>query len=135
SFTANYAWNDNLNTYAKISTGYKAGGSSESATPPLGNFSVTFKPEKVVSYEVGAKSYWWDRRVRANIAAFESKFDDMQLAFVIDPNNNGVVQNLNAGKATVKGVELELLVQPIDDLSLSMDYAYLHAEFDRVEAI
>jgi iron complex outermembrane recepter protein len=135
SLTVNFSWTDDLSTYAKVATGYKAGGSSESGVPPLGRFDLTFKPEKVVSYELGMKSYWLDRRVRLNAAAFESRFDDMQLAFVIDPNNSGVVQGFNAGKATVQGVELELLVMPIDDLTLGLDYAYLRPKFKRVDAV
>jgi len=134
SLTVNFNWTDDLSTYAKVSTGYKAGGSSESGR--IGTFANgTFSPEKVTSYEVGEKAFFWDHRVRLNSAAFLSKFDDMQLAFVADPNNNGVIQNLNAGKATVKGLEVELLVQPIDDLSLSMDYAWLQPNFDKVEAL
>jgi len=133
SLTVNFNWTDDLSTYAKVSTGYKAGGSSESG--PLGKFpETTFSPEKVVSYEIGEKAYFWDRRVRLNAAAFLSKFDDMQLAFVADPYNNGVIQSMNAGKATVKGLEVELLVQPIDDLSLSLDYAWLQPKFDEVKA-
>lgn len=133
SLTVNFNWTDDLSTYAKVSTGYKAGGSSESG--PVGNFGeTTFSPEKVISYEIGEKAYFWDRRVRLNAAAFLSKFDDMQLAFVADPFNNGVIQSMNAGKATVKGLEVELLVQPIDDLSLSMDYAWLQPNFDEVKA-
>jgi len=134
SFTVNFNWTDDLSTYAKVSTGYKSGGSSESGL--IGHFNTTtFSPEKVTSYEVGEKAYFWDRRVRLNAAAFLSKFDDMQLLFVADPNNNGIIQALNAGKATVKGLEVELLVQPIDDLSLSMDYAWLQPRFDKVDAL
>ena len=133
SFTANFNWNDDISTYAKVVTGYKAGGSSESG--PAGSFDMTFDPEEVTSYEIGMKSYWWDRRVRLNVAAYYSEFDDMQLAFVVDPTNSAVVQSQNAGSATVQGGEIELLVMPIDDLTLSLDVSYLDASFDEVEVL
>jgi iron complex outermembrane recepter protein len=133
SFTANFNWNDDLSTYAKVVTGYKAGGSSESG--PVGSFGMTFDPEEVTSYEVGMKSYWWDRRVRLNVAAYYSEFDDMQLAFVVDPTNSAVVQSQNAGSATVQGGEIELLVMPIDDLTFSLDVSLLDASFDEVEVL
>jgi iron complex outermembrane receptor protein len=133
AFTANYNWTDDVSTYAKVVTGYKSGGFSESG--PIGNFDEGFSPEKVINYEVGMKSYWWDRRVRANVAGFVSKFDDLQLGFTVDPADSSVVQAYNAGKATIEGVELELLVQPIDDLSFSFDYTYLHPQIDSVDAI
>jgi iron complex outermembrane receptor protein len=89
----------------------------------------------VTTYELGLKSLAWDQRVRANIALFESRFDDMQLAFATDPGDAGIVQSYNAGKATVRGVELDLLVQPTDDLSMNLEYAYLDPEIDEVEAL
>jgi iron complex outermembrane receptor protein len=133
SFTANFNWNDDLSTYAKVVTGYKAGGSSESG--PVGSFDMTFDPEEVTSYEVGMKSYWWDRRVRLNVAAYYSEFDDMQLAFVVDPINSAIVQSQNAGSATVQGGEIELLVMPIDDLTFSLDVSLLDASFDEVRVL
>jgi iron complex outermembrane receptor protein len=133
ALTANYNWTDDLSTYAKVVTGYKAGGFSESG--PIGNFDQGFSPEKVINYEAGMKSYWWDRRIRANVAGFVSKFDDLQLGFTVDPRDSSVVQAYNAGKATIEGVEVELLVQPIDDLSFNFDYTYLHTQLDSVDAI
>jgi iron complex outermembrane recepter protein len=133
TFTVGYTLSDDISSYAKIATGYKAGGSSESGA--IGQFDQTFKPENVTTYELGLKSYLWQRRIRANIALFQSKFDDMQLAFATDPGDAGIVQSYNAGKATVNGAELDLLVQPIDDLSFNFEYAYLDPSIDKVEAL
>lgn len=132
-FTVSYAWSDDVSSYAKVATGYKAGGSSESG--PIGSFDQTFDPENVTTYELGVKSYAWQRRLRTNIALFESRFDDMQLAFATDPGDAGIVQSYNAGKATVKGFELDMLVQPIDDLSASLEYAWLDPDIDKVDAL
>ena len=76
AFTANYHWTDDLSTYAKVATGYRAGGSSESGI----DFSQTYGPEKVTNYELGLKSYWLERRVRANAALFRMDYQDMQIA-------------------------------------------------------
>jgi iron complex outermembrane receptor protein len=132
ALTLNYNWSDDLSTYAKVSTGYRAGGSSEAA--PVGAFDLTYGPEKIVAYEAGMKSYWLDRRVRFNSAAFVSKIDDMQMLIATSPSDSSVVQGFNAGKSTIEGVEFDLLVQPIDDLSLGLNYAYLHPKFDSVKA-
>ena len=103
------AWqmSPDVNSYLRIATGYKAGGSTEAA--PTGQFAQTFQPENVTTYELGLKSYWADHRVRANVAVFHSKFSDMQLQFDVDPTNLAVVQSYNAGSATVDGAEFELL--------------------------
>ena len=132
AFTASYSWSDTLSTYAKVTTGYKAGGSSEGAGP--GRFDQTFKPEEVTTWELGLKSDWLDNSLRFNAAAFYSKFDDMQLAFVADPIDTSIIQAFNAGKATMKGAELELTWLPITDLQLKLDYTWLDPKFDEVKA-
>jgi iron complex outermembrane receptor protein len=133
SLTLSYNWTDDVSSYLKWTTGYKAGGSSESA--PVGSFDKTFGPEKVTSYELGLKSYLFDRQVRMNVALFESKFEDMQLDLSVDPLDASTVQGLNAGKATVQGAEIEMLYSPIEDLSFTVNYTYLHTSVDEMEAI
>ncbi len=54
--TIAYAWTPDVSTYARIATGYKAGGSSESAA--IGSFGVSFAPEVLTQYELGLKSDW-----------------------------------------------------------------------------
>ena len=128
AFTANYRWNDDISTYAKVATGYRAGGSAESGA----NFAQTYGPEKVTNYELGLKSYWLERRVRANAALFRMDYRDMQIATSPDASNPAITQIVNAGSATIDGLELDLLVEPIDDLRLGLDYAYLDANIDKV---
>lgn len=133
AFTASYAWSDDVSTYAKVVTGYKAGGFSESG--PDGHFDQTFSPETVTTFEVGVKSYAWDRRLRFNLAAFESRFEDMQLAFAVDPYDASVVQGYNAGKAKVRGLEMDVLLAPVEDLTINLEYAYLNPRFERVDTL
>ena len=126
--TINMAWTPDVNTYFRVATGYKAGGSSEAGPP--GSFGQTFKPENVTTYELGLKSYWFSHTLRTNVALFHSDFKDMQLQFDVDPNNLAVVQAYNAGTAKVDGAELELLWSPVNDLTLGIDYTYLHTSID-----
>jgi iron complex outermembrane receptor protein len=133
TLTLNYRWTDDLSVYGKISTGYRAGGFYEAA--PIGQFSQSFAPEKLTNYEAGLKSYWLDHRVRFNVAVFEAKYDDKQLTVQSNPLNPADSQVYNAASATIDGVEASLLLQPIDDLTLSIDYAYLDASFDKVDVI
>lgn len=132
AFIVNYTWSHDISTYAKVSTGYRAGGFSEGA--PIGRFEP-YSPENVTAYELGLKSYWFDQRLRLNMAFFESRFKDMQIDFQVDPADASVIQAQNAGEATVRGAEVELLFAPTGDLTLTLDYAYLNPEFDEVEAL
>lgn len=133
TLTLNYRWTDDLSVYGKVSTGYRAGGFYEAA--PIGQFSQSFAPEKLTNYEAGLKSYWLDHRVRFNLAVFEAKYDDKQLTVQSNPLNPADSQVYNAASAVIDGVEANLLLQPIDDLTFSIDYAYLDASFDTVDVI
>ena len=131
--TLNMAWTPDINTYLRIATGYKAGGSSEAG--PIGDFGLTFKPENVTTYELGLKSYWLEHTVRANVAVFHSQFSDMQLEFDVDPTNLAVVQSYNAGSARVNGAEFELLYAPVPDFSLGVNDTILSTDIVSVTAI
>jgi iron complex outermembrane recepter protein len=131
--TLNMAWTPDINTYFRVATGYKAGGSSEAG--PIGAFGVTFAPENVTTYELGLKSYWADHTVRANLAVFHSQFRDMQLQFDTDPTNLAIVESYNAGSAHVNGAELELLFAPSPDFSLAINDTVLSTDLTDVNAV
>jgi len=128
--TINMAWTPDVNTYLRVATGYKAGGSSEAG--PVGQFGQTFSPENVTTYELGLKSYWFQHTVRANLAVFHSQFRDMQLQFDVDPSNLAIVQGYNAGSAHVNGAELELLFAPVQDFSFGINYTWLQTDINSV---
>jgi iron complex outermembrane receptor protein len=120
SVTVDYKWSDEVHTYARYATAYRAGGFN------LLNSNLSpFGPEKLKSYEMGLKSQWLNRRVRVNLAAFSQTYDDMQLDF-IDPGTANVY-TLNAGKAKFDGVEGEFEFLPIDSLRVSADVTWMDA--------
>jgi iron complex outermembrane receptor protein len=132
AFTADYAWTSDVSTYAKISTGYRAGGFYFQGIQPPGS-DYSFKPETVTSYELGLKSYWFNRRARLNIAAFLANYDDIQMAPTID-YATVTSKMFNLGKARIEGVETELLFNPIEVLTFNVEYSYLNAKFTQVPA-
>lgn len=124
---------DDLNVYAKIATGYQTGGFNLTAST-LQRFSEGFDAETVVSYELGLKSSWLDDRLRMNIALFTAKNEDMQVSVMSDPTgvNVSLTDILNAGKATVDGLELDVAARPVPALNLSLAYAWLDAGYDEI---
>ena len=131
--TIAYQFTPDINTYLRIATGYKAGGSSEAAN--FGQFGQTFSPEDVTTYELGLKSYWFEHRLRANVAVFYSDFSNMQLQFNTVPGNLAIVQSYNAGKATVQGAEFEFLYAPTNDLTLGVSDTVLSTDMKTVYAL
>jgi iron complex outermembrane receptor protein len=118
---------DDVHLYAKYATGYRSGGAnSRSAT------FTAFGPETVRSYEVGAKMDLLQHLARLNLAAYVMKRKGTQTDFDnVDTNPNSPTFNLHTeetrnapGVSTIKGIEADLTVRPIEPLTLGASYAY-----------
>lgn len=116
--------------YLTYSEGFKAGGFSDFG---LDNPTV-FSPETVKSTEFGFKMEMADHRVRLNAALYSMDYDDMQLQVTRIFGEFDVKPGItNAGKAEMKGAELELTVLPIENLYLSFTASYIDAEYKEFE--
>jgi iron complex outermembrane receptor protein len=125
---ADFRLNEEVMLYGYYAHGFKSGGFTGRITFPedIGPHD----PEYVDTIELGLKSDLLDRRLRANLAAFFNKYDDMQIAQNITyPDGRNSARIINAAKAETKGFELELTALPIDNLTLTASIAYLDAEF------
>jgi len=123
---------DNVHVYAKYATGYRAGGASSRTS----NYQA-FDPEDVKSYEVGMKSDFWDKRARLNLAAYimdrkDSQVDISSIQSTATGNFNNLVTINAPGTTKIRGIEAELTVQPIDNLTLNASYAYTYTRIPPV---
>jgi len=119
-----YRWNENFFTYVSVSKGFKSGGFTGRTVDPQ-PAARPFKPEKVWAYEVGFKSDLADGRVRLNGAAYYTDYSNLQVV-----NQEGITPiTVNAGKAEIKGGELELQAMITDSLVLTVGLAYTDAKY------
>lgn len=124
--TLAYTFSDNVNGYAKYATGYRAGGFNTQSTPAL--FSEGYEQEDVDSYEVGLKSKFFQDRALLNVAIFYNEYTNLQVDQVRVPPV--FTDTLNAGEATMSGLEIEGSAVLAAGLSANFFYAYLNAEYD-----
>lgn len=117
--------NDDLLLYASYSKGFKSGGWSPRPTP-TNPAELPFDPEKVDSYEIGAKAQLLDRRLTFNLAAFRSDYTDIQLT-TLQPGF--VLQVINGGKNRLYGLEAEIFASPVSGLDLNASVGYLSDEY------
>jgi len=117
-----YQWTDDVMTYAQFSTGFKGGGVNP--RPVTSDDLSAFQPETLRSYELGAKTQWLNNRLRANLAAYWSDYEDLQLNAVRPGSASGVVSN--TGKARIYGFEGEFLAEPVAGLLLNASVGYLN---------
>lgn len=124
--SADYRFSPALLVYGTVATGYKAGGVNP--RPYNAEQVRGFGPEKVTSFEIGAKTDLFDRRLRVNVAAFYQDFKDAQLTLLSCPQYGGpgpCALPANAGNATMKGFEAELFARPVDGLQLDGSLSHI----------
>jgi iron complex outermembrane receptor protein len=126
--TISYKPNKQWLTYATVSKGFTSGGFDAGADTSEG-LRTPFRPETVINYELGAKVVGLDRRFSLNTAIFLADYTNLQrTAFDSNPAVNSY-HTTNAGKARIKGIELEATYLPIDWFTLSGNYAYTDAKY------
>jgi iron complex outermembrane recepter protein len=130
-----YEWAPGVMTYGDVSTGFKGGGVNPRPFYP--SQAVPFNPEYVTAYELGLKSDWFDHSLRANLAAFWNRYQDIQFTV----NNCGFIPGIaatqvspcaaiiNAGDANIKGAELEIESRPVAALSIDAAASVLHFDY------
>jgi iron complex outermembrane receptor protein len=114
---AQYYTNADTMIYGSVSRGYKSGGVL------VGNFPGAYDPETIIAYETGVKTQIADR-YRINAAAFYYDYEDLQM-FLLEAFGARID---NAASADIRGVEVEVLAEPVDSLTLNLHLTWLDAE-------
>nr|WP_053000231.1 TonB-dependent receptor [Sphingomonas sp. Y57] len=105
---------DDVHLYVNIGDGARSGGFNSPANIPLGA-PPTYKPERVMSYEAGAKTYLLDRALSLDVAFFYTDYTDMQDDSVVISPVDGVTPiqfTTNDQRARLQGVEWNIILRP-----------------------
>ena len=120
-----YKLTDGNLLYASVSRGYRAPSFNAQAFFDPSELSVA-KAEQVTSYEVGAKTQFWDRRITLNVAGFYYDYKNQQFINV-DPSSAAQTL-LNIPKSRIYGGEAELTVRAADMLTMRAGLGVLSAK-------
>lgn len=117
--------------YASIAEGIKPSGIS-TVTGGVGAFvpdNNRFASERVIVYELGAKTDWLDGRLRVNSAVFWQDFTDKQVT-TQDLGPNGIpASRVRNADAEVYGLELDATWLATDHSTLQLAYTFLDTEY------
>ncbi len=139
-FGVDYQWNDDLMTYVSWGTGFRGGGFGP--RPSDLQQVEAFDIEEAETWEVGLKSDWFDQRLRTNASWFFTDYTGQQSPLQdfdshTDPADPFFGQShlwfrtVNADSSEIWGVEVEVLAQPFDPLTIEGSMGYLN--YDRVD--
>lgn len=115
---------EDINLYGTVSVGYRPGGLQLAGglVPP------TFGSEELTNYEVGMKSFLFDRMVSVNAALFHMDWQDVQIATRAPGATFSFTDNV--GEAQVRGIEVDFLARFSNSLTLGAAFAYLDTEIE-----
>jgi len=111
---------DGVLTSASVNRGTKAGSFSAPIFLPFAVADLPHDEEVLTAYELGVKSTVLDNRARLNAAVFHYDYDNYQAFFLAN-----LSQRIANRDATINGVEIELAVNPMKGLDLSLGASHL----------
>jgi outer membrane receptor protein involved in Fe transport len=114
--------------YATYSEGFRVGGSNP--LKPASALPRDYKSDTLTNYEIGAKTEWFERRLRVNLAAYLMKWDG--IAVQIEDPQPAVFQLgfVNLPSAKIKGVEGDFAVTLTQQLQLDGAFSFNDAKVD-----
>lgn len=131
-FVVDYQWTDGILTYVSAAKGFKGGTTSGRTTSATENFArLIGDPETNWSYEAGLKADWLDNRLRTNIAVFHNEYKGLQFGVSLPSGGFG---RINAGDATIQGLEIEATAVPVEGLEIFGSAGFLEGEYDKWSA-
>lgn len=126
----NWTARPGLLVYLNASRGYKAGTSPVAAVSSVNQYNPIGQ-ESVLAYEAGVKAAFLGRRLQFNGSAFYYDYRDKQLRSArFDPPFGPLEALASIPKSHVIGAEAQLVVRPMDGLTLDTSLTYTHTEID-----
>jgi iron complex outermembrane receptor protein len=115
--------------YATVATGYRPGGFDPL---PTGGFNL----ESLMSYELGSKNEFFERRVRVNASVFYYDYSHYQVVTFVPGGPQGAEPLvLNAQKAAEYGGELETTWKIAQRDRLNASVGFLHSRIESPVAV
>jgi iron complex outermembrane recepter protein len=115
----NYKVSADILTYVSVNRGVKGAGYIYSYDGTLPASQLSFRPEKLTSYEGGVKTNLLENMLSANLAVFHYDYHDFQTF-----QFSGVSATVVNKGATANGGELELNASPGHGVSANLGVAY-----------
>jgi iron complex outermembrane recepter protein len=119
--------NNDVMAYASAGIAYKSGGFNSAAEAAFEE--MEYDEEKATGFEMGLKTTLLDGAANINVAAFYTKFDDLQIssftgtAFLVS----------NAGSSISQGIEMDGKWRLTEEVTIGGSAAWLDAYYDENE--
>ncbi|MDE1146784.1 MAG: TonB-dependent receptor [Azospirillaceae bacterium] len=119
---------DDVMVYASYNRGYKSGGFFGGYTRDPADLAP-YADETLDAYEVGAKTEFWDKRLRVNAAGFYYDYSNLQVFQIVTRDGIPTQTFNNAASARLYGVDADITLAPLKGLEISLGGEYLNSEY------
>lgn len=124
-FNLSYRIDPKVLVYAQAAQGFRVGGVNAADLPFTSNIPRGYTPDTLWNYEVGAKTEFFDNRLRANVAAYAIRWEDTQVRAV--DATGAFPFTTNAGRVKIDGFEAEIDASLAKGLQLTLGGSYQNA--------
>ena len=118
---------DDTLLYGRIATGYRPGGPNLAIPDQPASYPKDYGSDSTYNYEVGAKTYLFDKAVDIDVALYDIQWSHIQIETVVDTSTGPYTVTGNAGSAVSRGLEWSLGWNPFTGLRFSDAGAYTDA--------
>jgi outer membrane receptor protein involved in Fe transport len=118
-FTPRFKISQDAMVYARVASGYRAGGTNPSPIHP------EYGPDKTENYELGFKGDFLDRALSIDASIFRINWHGLQIT-LLDPQSFSYSENGSGAKS--QGVEVSLQARPNKMVTLTSWASYADAE-------
>jgi outer membrane receptor protein involved in Fe transport len=141
-FNLTYDFSPDLMAYGTVSTGFRPGGGNAlyPTTPGTiwgqayqqqgyklpGQWPATYKPDRVISYELGEKSRFFDRRLTVNASIYYEDWKNIQL----EAYPNDWALNINGNFAHIYGADVDVVGDLGAGFKAELAVGYLYEYLD-----
>jgi len=112
--------------YGSVSTGFKSPAFDTSLV--LQGGAIAARPETDTNYELGVKGVGLDRKLEVSAAAFYLEYKNFQIVTIPPNGNSATSELLNAPSANVYGIDAEIRLKPVAELSVGLSGTLLHTK-------
>lgn len=131
-FYAGFDVTPEVRVYASAAKGFRSGGFNGAG---LAAGQPPYDPDKIWSYELGTKMSLLEGRMTAEIALFDSDYDNIQ---VLSVNLvNGLLRQFitNSGSASIRGVDWQLTARATENFTFGLGGEVVDTKYTEISAV
>jgi outer membrane receptor protein involved in Fe transport len=110
SVAPKFSLSDDVMIYARVASGYRAGGPNTALIAQASPTLRTYQPDTTVNYEIGTKGKLADGVLTFDLSVYQINWNDLQIQ-LRDPATFQVYIS-NTGKARSRGIEASVEIKP-----------------------